>query len=100
MKLVSINPISLKRIPAEPFNRDTPEDGAWPEMIIAKISTTVTDELVEEWRGEYELKFMTRLVTTDASAPVPALEALALRQLAAQLRDVAAALEAETSASA
>lgn len=100
MKLVSINPISLKRIPAEPFDRHAPEAGEWPEMVIAKISATVSDELAAEWRGEYELKFMTRLAITDASAPVHALERLALRQLASQLRDVAAALEAETAASA
>ncbi len=96
MKLVSIEPISLKRVPSGPFGKNNPDEGTWPEIIIAKVTTTVNDALAEDWHGEHKLEFITRLVMTDASEPVHAIEQRALRQLASQLRDVAAALEAGT----
>lgn len=97
MRLTSVASVSLRRITEDPINPDFPEETRWPAMINAVVTLTVNDGIRPDDLGEYPLEILTRLIMTDASEPLPAVETRALRQLASQLRVLADALSASPS---
>lgn len=107
MKLSRIAAIRITHFPSEPVSPETSLDlgsgnivtlggaePAWPEMIAAKISIALRDDVTPEGVSDEVRDFTTRF-RSGADVTLAVLERRALQQLASELRSLAEALDAE-----